>query len=56
MVSSMASTVAEYLGQLSDVQAREIKTARNFMNKNLPKGYIETMQHLPLKKTNARSI
>jgi hypothetical protein len=45
MVSSKASTVAEYLGQLSDEQAREIKTARNFMNKNLPKGYIETMQH-----------
>ncbi|MBT8397038.1 MAG: DUF1801 domain-containing protein [Gemmatimonadetes bacterium] len=43
MASSKASTVEEYLGELSEDRREVISRVREVILKNLPKGYQETM-------------
>ena len=45
MVSSSAKTVNEYLKSLPDDRRRTIAKVRAAIRKNLPKGYVETMQY-----------
>ena len=41
MVSSKASTVADYLAELPDDRRAEIERVRNVVNDALPDGYVE---------------
>ena len=56
MVSSKASTVAEYLAELPRERRKVISAVRAVIRKNLPKGYRETMNwgmicyEVPLKR------
>ncbi|NGY63923.1 DUF1801 domain-containing protein [Lentzea sp. NEAU-D13] len=43
MVKSQASTVAEYLAELTDEQRAEVSTVRDVILANLPAGYVEVM-------------
>jgi ribosomal protein S7 len=44
MVSSAATTVDEYLAELSEESRAEIETVRDVILENLPDGYVETMR------------
>ena len=56
MVSSNATSVKDYLDELPDERRKAIATVRRVIRKNLPKGYVETMQYgmisyiIPLKR------
>ena len=56
MVSSSATSVKDYLDELPDERRKAIATVRRVIRKNLPKGYVETMQYgmisyiIPLKR------
>ena len=43
MVKSQASTVDEYLAELTDEQCAEVSTVRDIILANLPDGYVEVM-------------
>lgn len=43
MVSSKATTVAQYLKELPEDRRRAISTVRKVIRKNLPKGFVEGM-------------
>ena len=45
MVKSEAKTVEEYISELPEERTSDIKAVRNLIIKNLPKGYVETMQY-----------
>ena len=45
MVSGSAKTVNEYLKSLPDDRRKAIAKVRGAIRKNLPKGYVETMQY-----------
>ncbi len=45
MVKSKATTVEEYISELSDDRAGDIGAVRKVIIDNLPKGYVETMQY-----------
>lgn len=44
-MQSKAQTVSDYIKELPAERARAIKRVRAVIKKNLPKGYIETMQY-----------
>ncbi|HYD91684.1 MAG TPA: DUF1801 domain-containing protein, partial [Flavobacterium sp.] len=44
-MQSQAKTVKEYLDQLPSEQRGELEAVRKVVRKNLPKGYVETMQY-----------
>lgn len=56
MVSSNAATVKDYLSELPEDRRKAIATVRKEIRKNIPKGYVETMQYgmisyiIPLKR------
>ena len=43
MAQSKASTVEEYLGELSEERREVVSAVRDLVAKNLPKGYLESM-------------
>jgi hypothetical protein len=44
MATSKAATVEDYLDELSDDRRKAIAAVRKIILKNLPKGYVETME------------
>ena len=45
MVSSRAITVKEYLEELPEERRKAVEAVRKVIRKNLPKGYVESMQY-----------
>ena len=45
MVSSPATTVSQYIASLPPDRKKAIETVRRTVKKNLPKGYVETIQY-----------
>ncbi|MEA2010093.1 MAG: DUF1801 domain-containing protein, partial [Actinomycetota bacterium] len=44
MVSSNATTVEQYLAEVSDDRRGDVEAIRNLVLENLPDGYVETMR------------